>query len=437
MSRVTWRNWSGVQECTPSAVLQPSTEDEVVDLVLRAAADGRRVKAVGAGHSFTPVAATDGTLVNLDNLSGVVSVDRGAKEVTFLAGTRLQDIPALLAPFGLALANQGDVDPQSLAGAVSTGTHGTGLGYTGFAGMVRGMRTVTADGTVHDVGPGDRLFDLGRVSLGALGVTTEITLSVVEAFGLSAVEQAEPLSDLVENFPERAAAVDHLEYYWFPGTDRAHVKMNTRYPLHDAPSDLPGPVPRWRSLVDDELVGNAAFGAMCRLMHRVPRTTAALNRLSASALAQREYSDSAHRVFVSPRRVRFNEMEYAVALDDASDVLAEVHRVIDASRLAVGFPIEVRCTAADDVPLSTAKGRASCYVAVHRYHRDDYRELFDVVEPVLVAADGRPHWGKLHTLNHDDLAAIHPDLDDVAALCDEIDPAGMFRNAALDRIYGR
>jgi FAD-linked oxidoreductase len=432
-----WRNWSGAQTAEPSQFVQPTTEAEVVELVRRAAGDGLRVKAVGAGHSFTPVAATDGVLVNLDHLSGVVTVDREAMVVTFLAGTRLRDIPGLLRPHGLALANQGDVDPQSLAGAVSTGTHGTGAGLTGFAGMVRGLRTVTADGTVHDVGPGDPLFDLGRVSLGALGITTRITMAVVESFVLSAVEKAEPLAPLARDFPARAAAVDHLEYYWFPGTDVAHVKTNTRYSLPDAAAaDLPGPVPRWRSVIDDEVVSNGAFGAMCALMHLAPRTTGAMNRVAAATLAQREYADTAHNVFVSPRRVRFNEMEYAVPLADAPEVLSEVHRVIDASGVPVGFPVEVRCTAADTVPLSTAYGRESCYIAVHRYHRDDYRELFSVVEPVLTAAGGRPHWGKLHTLDHADLAAVHPHLSEVAELRARVDPDGVFRNPMVDRVFG-
>lgn len=432
-----WHNWSGGQTASPVAFEQPRTEAEVVEVVQRAASDGLHVKTVGAGHSFTPVAATDGVLVNLDHLTGVVSVDRDAMEVTFLAGTRLRDVPALLRPHGLALANQGDVDPQSVAGAVSTGTHGTGVGLTGFAGMVRGLRTVTADGTVHDVGPDDPLFDYGRISLGALGVTTRITFAVVDAFVLSAVEKAEPLAPVAADFPARARAVDHLEYYWFPGTDVAHVKTNTRYSLQDATAaHLPGPVPRWRSLLDDELVSNVGFDLMCRLMHRIPSTTPAMNRFAAATLAQREYSDVAHDVFVSPRRVRFNEMEYAVPLDDAPEVLAEIHRAVDSSGIPVGFPLEVRCTGADDVPLSTANGRESCYIAVHRYHRDDYRELFAVVEPVLYAAGGRPHWGKLHTLDHDQLAAVHPDLDAVAALRAEVDPDGMFRNAMVDRVFG-
>lgn len=431
----TWHNWSRAQTAHPQAFVQPATEAELVGVVRDAAARGLHVKTVGAGHSFTPAAVTDGVLVNLDNLTGLVHVDKDAMEVTFLAGTRLRDIPGLLRPHGLALANQGDVDPQSLAGALSTSTHGTGLGFTGFAGMVQGLRIVTADGVVHDAGPGDPLFECGRVSIGALGVLTQVRMAVVDTFILSAVEKAEPLGPVVENFTALAHEVDHLEYYWFPGTSVAHVKRNTRHPLSDR-DNVPGSVPRWKSVIDDELVSNAAYGAMCRVMSVAPKTTGFFNRVSAGALAQREYADVAHDVFVSKRRVRFNEMEYSVPLTDAPEVLAEVHRAIDACGIPVGFPIEVRATAADDVPLSTAKGRESCYIAAHRYHRDDYREFFRVLEPILVAAGGRPHWGKHHTLGFAELSAVHEDLTTVAALRSQVDPDGMFRNPYVDRVFG-
>ncbi|WP_417288624.1 D-arabinono-1,4-lactone oxidase [Corynebacterium variabile] len=431
----TWHNWSRAQTAHPQAFVQPATEAELVGVVRDAVARGLHVKTVGAGHSFTPAAVTDGVLVNLDNLTGLVHVDKDAMEVTFLAGTRLRDIPGLLRPHGLALANQGDVDPQSLAGALSTSTHGTGVGFTGFAGMVRGLRIVTADGVVHDAGPGDPLFECGRVSIGALGVLTQVRMAVVDTFILSAVEKAEPLEPVVENFTALAHEVDHLEYYWFPGTSVAHVKRNTRHPLSDR-DNVPGSVPRWKSVIDDELVSNAAYGAMCRVMSVAPKTTGFFNRVSAGALAQREYADVAHDVFVSKRRVRFNEMEYSVPLADAPEVLAEVHRAIDACGIPVGFPIEVRATAADDVPLSTAKGRESCYIAAHRYHRDDYREFFRVLEPILVAAGGRPHWGKHHTLGFAELSAVHEDLTTVAALRSQVDPDGMFRNPYVDRVFG-
>ncbi|WP_448853609.1 D-arabinono-1,4-lactone oxidase [Corynebacterium frankenforstense] len=430
-----WHNWSGAQAARPAEVARPATEAEVVETVTRAAEAGLHVKTVGAGHSFSGVAVTDGVLISLDELSGVVNVDREAMEVTFLAGTRLRDVPRLLRPHGLALANQGDVDPQSLAGAIATSTHGTGLGFTGLAGMVRGQRIVTSDGTVHDVGPGDELFELGRVHLGALGVVTRVTVAVVETFVLAAVERAEPVAALRDDFARAAASADHVEYYWFPGTDVAHVKRNTRHRLAER-DRVAAPIPRWRAVLEDELANNVAYRAMCALGHFAPSTTPTLNRLSARFLAQREYSDLAHDVFVSARRVRFNEMEYAVPLADAAEVLGEVHRRLDSRDVQVTFPIEVRATGADEVPLSTGYGRESCYIAVHRYHRDDHEELFELIEPVLVAAGGRPHWGKLHTLDHDGLAAVHPHLDAVGELRARVDPQGVFRNPMVDRIFG-
>lgn len=438
MAKSTWSNWSGSTTANPTQFVQPGSESEVMAIVRTAAESAGRVKAVGAGHSFTAVAQTDGTLVNLDNLSGLVKFDQEKMTVTLLAGTRLRDVPLLLKPLGVALANQGDVDPQSVVGAISTGTHGTGTGFTGFAGMVHGFRMVMADGTVRVASPEaadatDRdLFHYGRISLGALGIITEVEMDVVPTFVLEAKEAAEPLPQLIANFPTRCEAVDHLEYYWFPHTDVAHVKTNTRRP-GDAATN---PIPRWKSVVEDELLNNSVFGVMNKLSGLVPSTTKVMASISAKTLAQREYSDVAHGVFVSSRRVRFNEMEYAVPLADAPAILDEVHQATNNSGEDVLFPIEVRCTGADDVPLSTAKGRDSCYIALHRYHPQDQWAYFRRVEPILKAAGGRPHWGKLHSLTHEELLERHEDLARVGELRAQLDPQGVFRNAMVDRIFG-
>lgn len=435
--RTGWKNWSGITTSRPQLFTQPRNEHELSELIERAAASGARVKPVGAGHSFTDVAATDGIQINLDKMSGLVRVDRDSMTARIKAGTRLRDIPALLHPHGVALANQGDVDPQALAGAVSTGTHGTGLGFTGFAGMVRAFRIVTPSGEVVEATPeapgiAGRLYELGRVSLGAYGVITEIELDIVDTFVLEAVEQAEELSGVIDTFADRARAVDHFEYYWFPHTGVAHTKTNTRRP-GDHPTK---PIPRWKAVVEDELANNLVFGAMCHLASAIPPLSAPLARISAKTLAQREYSDLAHDVFVSSRRVRFNEMEYAIPLTDATEVLREIRQAINSCGEQVLFPIEVRATAADDVPLSTAKGRETCYIAVHRFHKDDHRALFRAVEPILKAAGGRPHWGKLHTLTHEELAERHEDLERAMELRTKVDPKGTFRNAMTDRIFG-
>lgn len=433
----TWRNWSGVEKAQPRAIVQPASEAELIRIIDRAGASAERVKAVGAGHSFMPAAVTDGTLVNLDKMAGLIRVDKDAMTARLRAGTRLRDIPALLRPHGVALANQGDVDPQSVVGAISTGTHGTGMGFTGFAGMVRAFRIVTPDRQAIECSPdapglAGRLFHLARISLGAYGVITEVELDVVDTFVLHAVEAAEPADPVVANFPQRAAAVDHFEFYWFPTTGVAHTKTNTRLP-GDTPTQ---PSARWKAVLDDEVLNNGVYYGLNTLAHYAPALTRPMAKLCAATLAQREYSNVAHDVFVSSRRVRFNEMEYAVPLADAPEVIKDVMHAMNTCGERVLFPIEVRGTAGDDVPLSTAKGRESCYIAVHRFHKDDHRALFRHVEPILKAAGGRPHWGKIHTLTHEDLLERHEDLAAACELRAEVDPAGMFRNSMVDRVFG-
>lgn len=433
-----WINWSKVTTAQPRKQVAPHDEAELIELIQRAAASGERVKPIGAGHSFTSVAATEGIQVSLDHLAGLIRFDPEKMTARLRAGTRLRDVPGILAPLGVALANQGDVDPQSLAGAIGTSTHGTGLGFTGFAGMLRAFRIITPDGQAHECYPGaegiaGELYDIARVSLGAYGIITEVELDVVDTFVLHAVERAEPNAQIVENFADQVREKDHLEFYWFPGTDVAHVKTNTRLPGH-APTQ---PVPRWKEVLDDEMLNNGAYRVMNDLAHYFPSLSRPFAKLSAKTLAQREYSNVAHDVFVSSRRVRFNEMEYSVPLSDATEVLKEVQHTMNTCGEQVLFPIEVRATAADEVPLSTAKGRESCYIAIHRYNKDSHQALFRHIEPIFKAVNGgRPHWGKLHTLTHEDLLERHEDLARACKVRAQVDPQGMFRNAMVDRVFG-
>ncbi|WP_238599390.1 FAD-binding protein, partial [Corynebacterium heidelbergense] len=234
--RGRWRNWSGVVRATPQDIVQPRGEAQLAELLATTARSAERVRAVGAGHSFTALAATEGVLVNLDRMQGLVGVDPAARRVTLGGGPRLRKIPNLLRPHGVALPNQGDVDPQSITGAINTGTHGTGVGYTGFAGLVRGFRIALASGEIRQAHPDapdklDRdLFHYGRIGLGALGIVTQVDMDVAPSFVLAAREHAEPVADITRNFPNRVHAADHVEFYWFPGTDVAHVKTNTRHP---------------------------------------------------------------------------------------------------------------------------------------------------------------------------------------------------------------
>lgn len=437
-----WSNWARTQTCVPGTVHQPADAGEIGRIIRDARSSQSTVRPLGAGHSFTPVAVTDGHRIQLDNMAGFVGRDDDAGTVTLRAGTRLRDVPGILRPQGLALANQGDVDPQAVAGAVSTGTHGTGLGFTGFAGMVKGFRIVGADGEeihAYEGAPGvaGELFRLARLGLGVFGVLTELTLESVPAFRLAADEHAEDFDEVRRTFPERVAAVDHMEFYWFPGTDLALVKENTRLPGIENADGSPtsGLLDRAGEFISDEVINNAGLLAVCELAKATPKLTRRLNALAAKTVSTRRYVDDAHKVFVSPRRVRFSEMEYAVPLESLPEVLDEVRRTIDRHRAWVSFPMEIRAAKGDDVALSTAYGRDSAYIAVHRYYREDYRDYFKLLEPIFLAAGGRPHWGKLHTLGAEQLRERYPLFDDVAELRRRVDPDGVFLNDHLRGLF--
>ena len=430
----TWQNWGRTEKVRPQLVEYPTTISAVRRSVRSAATRGRAIKAVGAGHSFTGIAVAPGTLLDLSDLSGLVSVDRERSRVRLLAGTRLHRIPALLAPYGLAMTNLGDIDRQSISGAVSTGTHGTGLRFGGLATQVVGATLVTADGELLTVDEEENaeLLPAVALGLGALGILVDVTIQCVPAFALRAVERPEPLRDVVAGFGERVKDADHFEFYWFPHTDVALTKTHTRLPSDAATQPL-GAVTRF---VDDALIGNGVHQAVCSAGRAVPALVPGINRLSARVWGDREFSDLSHRVFATSRSVRFREMEYAVPLERLPDAFAAVQRVIDANGWRIEFPIEVRAAAGDDRWLSTAHGRDSGYIAVHRYWRADPTDYFAAVEEVMLAHEGRPHWGKMHTLDAAALRTRYPRFEEFIALRDRVDPERRFRNPYLDRVLG-
>jgi len=430
----TWQNWARTERVRPQVVEYPTTVEAVRRSVRSAAARGRAVKAVGAGHSFTGIAAAPGTLLDLTELSGLISVDRERRRVRLLAGTRLHRIPALLAPYALAMPNLGDIDRQSIAGAISTGTHGTGRRFGGISAQVVGATLVTADGdllTVDDDHEPD-LLPAVALGLGALGILVDVTLQCVPSFGLHARERPEDFDTVLDDLDARTHESDHFEFYWFPHTDVALTKTNTRLSA-DAPISPLLPAAR---LIDERIVGNGVHQFVCSAGRAVPALIPAINRLSARVWGDREFSDASHRVFATSRSVRFREMEYAVPVEELAAAVREVRDIADSPGRYIEFPIEVRVAAADDRWLSTAYGRESGYIAVHRYWRADHRSYFDAVEEVLRAHDGRPHWGKLHTLDAGELRARYPRFDDFLTLRERLDPARMFRNPYLDRVLG-
>jgi L-gulonolactone oxidase len=429
-----WSNWAGNQIGTPQAVEVPRDVEEVALLVKRAAANGQRVKAVGSGHSFTAAAVTDGVQVRLDHITGLREVDHETRRVTVRAGTPLHALNRMLADHGLAMANLGDIDRQTIAGATSTATHGTGQRLGGLATQICGLELVLGDGSVVTCSADERpeLFAAARVGLGALGIVTSVTLQCEPAFTLVADERPMDVDEVMSRFDEFATDNEHFEFYWFPHTDRALVKRNNRL----TPGEQPLPLPRWRGYLEDEVLANAAFGAICRLGRARPSLVPGLNRRAAALLSARRFSAPSYDVFVSPRRVRFVEMEYAVPRAHAQAAFAAIRDVIEREQLQVSFPIEARVVAPDDITLSTASGRETAYFAVHMFRGEPYERYFRAVEARMRELEGRPHWGKMHWRTADDLRPVYPRFDEFLAQRDASDPARVFGNAYLEQVLG-
>lgn len=398
----------------------------------RARRNGETVKAVGSGHSFTAAACTSGHMIALDRLNGVESMDLANQRVTVQAGITLAALNKELAAVGLAMPNLGDIAYQTVAGAIGTATHGTGLLLGNLATTVVGMEIVDGSGEILwcDEQANPELLAVARVGIGALGVVTKVTIQCVPAFNLHVKESVEDLDDLLDGFVEHAAANDHFEFFWVPGTERAMVKRNNRTQRAAEPESKPA------YFLNKIVAENLAFGAVCRVARRWPSTVPSIAKSLSSFAGDREVVDRSDRVFASPRMVKFCEMEYGIPLE----ALPEAYRRVRSFAAELGepvlFPIECRVSAADDIPLSTAEGRTSAWIAVHRYQGIDYTNYFQGVEAIMNDYGGRPHWGKLHFQNAASLAPRYPQWDRFQETRAKLDPSGVFRNAYTDRVLG-
>ncbi|MEO9238826.1 MAG: D-arabinono-1,4-lactone oxidase, partial [Jatrophihabitantaceae bacterium] len=391
------------------------------------------VKAMGSGHSFTDIGVTRGVLICLDQLTGIISADRASGLVTVAAGTTIAELNVALWNMGLSLTNLGDIDAQTISGALATGTHGTGRSFGGLATQVRAMELVTASGEIVQCCPEENpeLFAVARISLGAIGIITAITLQCEPAFVLHAAEAPADYDDLLEVLGVLEQN-DHFEFYWFPHTRRVLTKVNTRLPIDTEVR----PLGRFKGWLDDEFLSNTVFGAVNRLTTLRPRLIRPANQLAVRALSEREYIDRSYKVFTSPRRVVFREMEYAVPRKSLAYVLDEIDGWLRRSNERIGFPVEVRLAAADTIALSTAYARDTCYIAVHQYHRRPHDRYFGAVEAIARSVEGRPHWGKLHYRSADELAGLYPRFNDFLAVRDRYDPDRRFGNDYLRRVLG-
>ncbi|WP_045305563.1 D-arabinono-1,4-lactone oxidase [Saccharothrix sp. ST-888] len=432
-STTRWSNWAGNQSARPTRVVAPASTAELAEEILRAAEEGRTVKAVGSGHSFTAIAAAgDGVLVAPTALTAVRELNRAAGTVTVESGLPLAALNRLLAAAGLSLTNMGDIEVQTVAGATSTGTHGTGRDSGSLAAQIRAVEIVLADGSVRTCSPAEdpELFQGARLGLGALGVVSALTFGVEPAFLLTAHEQPMRFDEVLDRFEELATVNEHFEFYWFPHTELCSTKRNNR---SQGPARPLSPVKAW---LEDDFLSNTVWEGVCRIGRSIPATVPAIAQLAGRAWSERTYTDLAYKVFTSPRKVRFVEMEYAVPREAATTVLRELKALIERSNWRISFPVEVRTAPADDLWLSTASGRDTVYIAVHLYRGTPEQGYFTEVERLMTAHRGRPHWGKLHTRDAEYLASVYPHFGDFTALRDRLDPGRLFANDYLRRVLG-
>ena len=427
-----WVNWAGDQSCRPVESIRPGDRDELAAAVAAAAGAGRKVSVAGSGHSFTEAAMTSGTMLHIEALRGVIDADPASGLVEVGAGTVLADLNEELARMGLAMENLGDIDRQTIAGAVSTGTHGTGAKLRNISAQVVGMELVLGDGSVRRLGADERpeLLRAARVGIGALGAISAVTLRCVPAFTLDRVDRPEPREAVLDAFQERADAHDHFELFTFPYADNALVLERNRT------GEPPRPRGRGAAFFNDVVLENWALEALSATGKAFPRAIPTLARLAGRVASGSRTLDRSDRVFANERRVRFTEMEYGVPREHGPEAARRVIEWVRSNRYPVFFPIEMRVAAGDDALLSPSHERDTAYIAVHQYRGMEWRPYFEAVEAIMAEYGGRPHGGKRHFLTAATFAERYPAWAEFQAARDELDPNRVFTNEYAERVLG-
>ena len=417
---VSWSNWSGSVKTAPQTILKPRSEAELAAAVAAA----RTVRVTGAGHSFMPLCATDGLLVSLEDMPGTLTVSPDRKTITAPAGWSLKRLTAALWDEGLSLANQGDVNPQSLAGSTSTGTHGTGRGLGSLATFVRGFRLMRADGSIVrvDAKTEPDLFEAQRLSLGLFGISLEIEIEVLPAYHLVERIEKRPLADLAEHYSELADQHRHVEFWVFPHADQAIFKT----------LDVTDPCDPPASTTDIE---ETAFRWICNICTALPALTPSLQRLIMRQSLNTTRSGPAHLIFPSDRTVRFEEMEYEVPEAAGMTALQEAIAWIRRHRQPVAFPFEYRLVAGDDIWMSPMNAGPCTSISIHQYHKMRWEKPFADAEAIFRAHGGRPHWAKRHNLGRADVDRLYPQAERFRAVRRLHDPAGKFLNPHLSELF--
>ncbi|MCV6614097.1 MAG: FAD-binding protein [Cellvibrionaceae bacterium] len=421
--RIPWRNWSGSQQCFPTARKAPGTVAELQQLVAEAPGI---VRPVGAGHSFMPLVPTDGTIVSLSRLNSLVAHDGERMEATFGAGVRLGDMGAPLAELGQALINMPDIDEQSLAGAIGTATHGTGAQLGCMSSYVSALQLVTASGDLLDCSAeqNPEIFKAAQVNLGALGVLSQITMRNMPTHRLKGETEWLPIEDILANVDSLANNNRNFEFYYIPFTGMGFTD------LHNVTEEAPS-----RTAEMDQNDGAETLKTVRDWLSWSPKLRELVLSSYLSGVEKEVVVANSWENYASERNVRFNEMEYHLPREALVPALKEIRQLLEKDFPEVFFPIEVRVVQADDIWLSPFYRRDSCSIAVHRFFKEDFKPYFAAIEPIFKKYNGRPHWGKMNTLSGAELAKHYEHWQDFKALRQQLDPAGKFLNPYLQKIF--
>lgn len=423
------KNWSQKITWSPDEIKFPETEEAILDLVNQAKKEKKKIRVVGSIHSFNPLWVTNHIVVSLQKYKGIIKIDKGNLTATIKAGTTLNLLGDLLFQEGLAMENLGDIDKQTLGGTISTGTHGTGLHLGTISTQVIALSFVNGNGKVVSCSKTEKpdLFKAAQVSLGALGIITEITLQCVPAYKLKLSNRKEALVEVLQTFNERISNNRNFEFYWFPKSKTVWTKSS------NIVQNEPDKVGAFNYLTE-YVLENYAYKLICETARFIPSLSDSLSKFSASVVSNVDKTYHSHKVYATPRLVRFSEMEYNVPIEVYPQVIKEIIETINRNKFNVIFPIENRVVQADDAYLSPAYKRNAVYIACHVYNKKNYVPYFKVLEQIFLKYDGRPHWAKLHTLTAKEVAAKYPEFETFNQHRVEQDPDEVFLNNYLKKI---
>lgn len=427
----TWTNWSQNVTASPEYFYQPKSIEEVQAIVKKASEEGKTIRIVGSSHSFTPLCANDEIMLDIVHLSGIVEVHKEEKQITFYAGTDVKTAGRLCLENGLAQENLGDYDEQTLAGATSTGTHGTGATLTGIANQIVAFWIVTADGNLvecsRDKNP--EIFEGGRVAMGSLGVLVKVKLQLVDSYKLKLETFVVEMNNTMKDIPNMLKANRNLEFFYFPGTDKAMVKKMaiTDEPVYD---------PKWKNYLNQNILENIGLKLVCDLTSKFNWNAFKVNKFMASVVGNDKRINWYNKILTTERNVIFREMELNIPAEHFEAFFKRMILKIEKEQYNVFFPIEIRWVKSDDIWISPAYKRESVYIAFHTYKKAPLPKYFQDMQEIAMEYNCRPHWAKMHTLENEYFAKVYPKWEDFKTLRQRLDPNGVFLSPYMKRIFG-